>query len=67
LTDEFVEKGDPVPAFGFTGAYVGVASYDMTERAAYPAFDWFEYRGDDTKSRGAAFFESRGKKGRKAE
>jgi xylan 1,4-beta-xylosidase len=47
LSDEFVEKDDPVPTFGFTGAHVGLASYDMTERAPCPAFDWFEYRGVD--------------------
>jgi xylan 1,4-beta-xylosidase len=45
LTDEFVEMHDAIPTFGFTGAHVGLHSYDITERAAPPAFDWFEYRG----------------------
>ena len=44
LSDEFVEKHDPIPTFGFTGAHVGLYSYDITERATPPAFDWFEYR-----------------------
>jgi xylan 1,4-beta-xylosidase len=45
LSDEFVEMEDPIPASGFTGALVGLASYDITDRAAHPAFDWFEYQG----------------------
>jgi xylan 1,4-beta-xylosidase len=43
LSDEFVERHDPIPTFGFTGAHVGLYSYDITERAAPAAFDWFEY------------------------
>jgi xylan 1,4-beta-xylosidase len=45
LSDEFVEEHDPVPNYGFTGAHVGLCSYDITGRAKPPAFDWFEYRG----------------------
>lgn len=45
LSDEFVEKHDPIPTFGFTGAHVGLYSYDITERAVPAAFDWFEYTG----------------------
>jgi beta-xylosidase len=45
LSDEFVEQHDPIPTFGFTGAHVGLYSYDITEHALPPAFDWFEYSG----------------------
>jgi len=45
LTDEYVEKMDPVPNFGFTGAFVGLAAWDMTLAGPLPAFDHFDYRG----------------------
>jgi hypothetical protein len=28
LSDEFVEMHDPIPTFGFTGAFVGMATWD---------------------------------------
>jgi xylan 1,4-beta-xylosidase len=45
LSDEYVEMHDEVRAFGFTGAHVGLCSYDITDRADAPAFGYFEYRG----------------------
>jgi hypothetical protein len=51
LSDEFAETRnelDPVPSFGFTGSFVGLASYDVTERVSPPTFDWFSYRGRET-------------------
>jgi xylan 1,4-beta-xylosidase len=47
LTDEYVELHDPIKSFGFTGAHVGLYSYDITGAAIPPAFDWFEYRSAD--------------------
>jgi xylan 1,4-beta-xylosidase len=45
LTDEYVEDVDPIRWFGFTGAFVGLAGYDIGGRGPTPAFDWFDYRG----------------------
>ena len=47
LSDEYVEKLDPVPNFGFTGAFVGLAAWDMTNAGSKPSFDFFKYRGMD--------------------
>ena len=44
LSDEYVENIDPVPNFGFTGAFVGLAAWDMTNVGPKPAFDYFEHR-----------------------
>lgn len=43
LSDEYVENHDPIRSFGFTGAHIGLYSFDMTERATPPFFDWFDY------------------------
>lgn len=45
LTDEYVGWEDPTPSFAFTGAFVGLAAYDITERGPFPQFDWFNYIG----------------------
>lgn len=44
LSDEEAEFGDPWPSFGFTGAMVGVAAYDVDGYGPIAAFDWFDYR-----------------------
>ena len=46
LTDEYVESEDPIPNFGFTGAFVGVAAWDMTGVGPVADFDFFKYKGD---------------------
>ncbi len=48
LSDEFVEKGDAIPGFGFTGTFVGMACFDSTGRGPRPAYDWFEYRSKES-------------------
>ena len=47
LSDEFVEKKDPNITFGFTGAYVGLACWDLPLTSPKPAFDSFIYRGEE--------------------
>ena len=48
LTDECVGWDDPTPNFAFTGAFVGLAAYDITERGPLPQFDWFDYQGNES-------------------
>ena len=48
LSDEFVEEHDAVRNFGFTGSFIGLAAFDITERGDVPYFDWFQYEGLDT-------------------
>ena len=45
LSDDYIEWDDPVPNFAFTGAFVGLAASDITERGPNPQFDWFDYIG----------------------
>jgi xylan 1,4-beta-xylosidase len=47
LSDEQVEDMDPIPTFGFTGAFVGIACFDLGGRGPKPMFDWFEYQGEN--------------------
>ena len=47
LSDEFVEKKDLGVTFGLTGAYVGLACWDLPLTSPKPAFDSFIYRGEE--------------------
>ena len=47
LSDEYVESKDPDITFGFTGAYVGLACWDLPLTSPKAAFDSFVYRGED--------------------
>jgi len=47
LSDEFVETKDPDITFGFTGAFVGLACWDLPLTSPKPAFDSFVYRGEE--------------------
>jgi len=44
LSDDSVGTCTPY-GFAFTGMFVGLACYDLTETGPKPAFDWFDYKG----------------------